>query len=71
MRNLALCAAALWAGSAGAAELPSRAEKARPPEAKTRECRIAGERGVESVTGVCLRVSGYVSVGFSSGALRH
>ncbi len=71
MRRLALCAAALWAGGAGAAELPSRALKARPPEAKARECRIGGERGVATTSGLCVRVSGYVSVGVSSGALRH
>ena len=42
MKRLALCAAALWAGGAGATELPSRALKAMPPEVKARECVIAG-----------------------------
>ena len=71
MRRFALCAAALWACGAGATELPSRAVKAKPPEVKARECVIAGERGFETPGGVCVRVSGYVSVGVTAGDVGH
>ena len=71
MRRYAFCAAALLACGAGAAELPSRAVKPKLAEAKARECRIGGEPGVKTMSGVCVRVSGYVSVGVTAGVLRH
>lgn len=69
-RGLALCALALWASGAGAAELPSRGVKAKAPQDKVRTCLIDGERGIETPGGTCLRISGYVSVGVSGGNVR-
>ena len=71
MRRLALCAVALWAGGAGAAELPSRAVKVKPAEERARACEIGGQRGVAFSYGACLRISGYVSVGAATGRVKH
>jgi hypothetical protein len=60
----------LLASGAVAAELPSRAAKAKPPEAKARTCEIGGESGFQTPGGGCVRIGGYVSVGVSSGSLR-
>ena len=60
-----LFAAALWACGASAAELPSRAAKTKAPQDKARTCFIDGAKGVETPGGMCIRVSGYVSVGVS------
>jgi hypothetical protein len=68
---LAFALAALCACGAGAAELPSRAGKSKPPEAKTRTCEIGGEQGVALANGTCFKIGGYVDVGVSSGNIRH
>jgi hypothetical protein len=52
-----------------AAELPSQTKKPKPPEAAKR-CNIAGSPGVSAANGVCVRLSGYVSAGFSAGQPR-
>ena len=69
-RGLALCAATFWVCGVGAAELPSRAAKAKPAE-KLRTCEIAGEQGVLLANGTCVRVSGYVSSGVEAGNVKH
>jgi hypothetical protein len=69
-RASALVAAALWAYGACAAELPSRGVKTKAPQGKVRTCLIGGEKGMETASGMCIRVSGYVSVGVT-GSLRH
>ncbi len=51
-----------------AAELPSQNKKTKPAEA-VRRCDIAGSPGVLA-NGVCVRISGYVSAGFSAGRLK-
>jgi len=70
-RGLVLCAAALWACGATAAELPSRGVKTKPPQDKARTCDIDGVRGIETPDGMCIRVSGYVSVGVGGGNVLH
>jgi hypothetical protein len=66
----ALLAVALWACGAGAAELPSRGVKTKAAPDKGRTCLIEGERGVETPGGMCIRVSGYVSVGIGGGDVK-
>ncbi len=52
-----------------AAELPSQYQKSKPPAA-ARHCDIGGSPGMQSANGVCVKVSGYVSVGFTAGRLK-
>ncbi len=72
-RWAAFAAAALLSALAvQAAELPSQrgqTHKAKQTEA-AKTCNIAGNPGVLSVNGVCVRFSGYVSSQFSAGQLR-
>jgi hypothetical protein len=56
---------AALAMAAGAAELPSGNKKTKPPEA-LKHCNISGSPGVLAADGVCVRLSGYVSAGFSA-----
>jgi hypothetical protein len=58
------------ATAAGAAELPSRAARAKPEE-KLRTCEIGGAQGVLLANGTCIKIGGYVSVGATSGSLKH
>jgi hypothetical protein len=62
-------AAALLAATAGqAAELPAQNKKPTKAEpAKT--CDIAGHPGVLAASGVCVRLSGYISSQFTAGQL--
>ena len=60
----------VWAGGAGAVELPARTAKARPAENRAAYCEIDGVRGFATPGGGCVRVGGYVSVGVSSGGLK-
>lgn len=69
-RATVLLAAALWACGASAAELPSRAVKTKAPQDKARTCELNGEKGFMTPGGDCVRISGYVSVGVTSGNLR-
>jgi len=71
MRGFVFVLAVLCACGAGAAELPSRAAKTKPPEAKARTCEIGGARGFETPGGGCVRIGGYVSVGVAGGNVRH
>ena len=68
---LALGVAMACAIGAGAAELPSRAQKDKPSESKAKTCEIDGERGVVTPFGGCVRIGGYVTLGVSSGNLKH
>ena len=68
--RLACLAALTFAGAAAAAELPSRAEKAKPAAGKAQECEIDGERGMALPGGGCVRVGGYVSVGVGAGNVK-
>jgi hypothetical protein len=55
-----------------AAELPSQndqSKKPKPAEA-VKHCNIAGSPGVQAPNGVCVRLSGYISTGFSAGQLK-
>ena len=52
-----------------AAELPSQNKKPKPPEA-LKHCDVAGSPGVLAANGVCVRLSGYISAGFSAGRLK-
>jgi hypothetical protein len=54
---------------ATAAELPSEVKKAKHPEAAKR-CNIAGSPGVVAANGICVRLSGYVSAGFTGGQIK-
>ena len=49
-----------------AAELPSQNKKPRPAEA-LKHCDVAGSPGVLAASGVCVKLSGYVSAGFAVG----
>jgi hypothetical protein len=65
----ALSAALLAATAVQAAELPAQNKKPNKAEpAKT--CDIAGNPGVLSANGVCVRLSGYISSQVSGGNLR-
>ena len=71
MRRAAiLIAVALWACGASGAELPSRGVKTKAPQDKLRTCLIDGEKGIETPGGMCIRVSGEVSVEVGGGDLR-
>ena len=52
-----------------AAELPSQNKKPKSPEA-AKHCNIAGSPGVLAASGVCVKLSGYISTGFSAGRLK-
>jgi hypothetical protein len=62
-------AAATLVTSVAAAELPSQGKKAKSPEAP-KHCNIAGSPGVLAANGVCVRLSGYISAGFSAGQIK-
>ena len=52
-----------------AAELPSQNKKPKPAEA-VKHCDVAGSPGILAANGVCVRLSGYISAGFSAGHLK-
>ena len=51
------------------AELPSQNKKPKQAEA-LKHCDVAGSPGVLAANGVCVRLSGYVSAGFSASRLK-
>ena len=54
-----------------AAELPSQARKAKPPEtAAAKKCNIGGLAGVVAANGVCVRLSGSISASFGAAQLK-
>jgi hypothetical protein len=53
------------AAPAPAAELPAHARKSKPIEA-ARKCNIAGVPGVLASNNVCMKMSGYISAGFTA-----
>jgi hypothetical protein len=71
LRFLVVLATVVCTVAAVAAELPTRNAKVRPPEAKPPTCEIGGGPGFVTPGGVCVRISGYVSVGATSGNVRH
>ena len=52
-----------------AAELPSENRKPKLAEA-VKHCNIAGSPGVLAANGVCMKLSGYISAGFTAGRLK-
>ena len=68
----ALVTALLGAIAGQAAELPAQnAQSKTPKQAEpVRHCDIAGSPGILAATGVCVRMSGYISSGFSAGQLK-
>jgi hypothetical protein len=58
------------ASASSAAELPAQAsKKAKPPEA-VKHCNIAGFPGMLGPSGICIRMSGYVSAGVGAGQIK-
>ncbi len=68
----ALAVALLGAIAGKAAELPAQnAQSKQPKQAQpVRHCDIAGSPGVLAASGVCVRISGYVSSSFGAGQLK-
>ncbi|HTR15313.1 MAG TPA: hypothetical protein VMI72_19215 [Roseiarcus sp.] len=64
---IGIFAAVTAVSAASAAEMPAR--KAKPPEA-VRKCNVGGVAGVLAANNVCVRASGYVSVGFRAGQIK-
>ncbi len=65
----AVLAAAASLTALRAAELPSQYrqhEKSKPPAA-AKHCNVGGSAGVMAANGVCVKLSGYVSTGFTVG----
>jgi hypothetical protein len=69
--RLALVALTMLAAAtaASAAELPTQAKKAKPAET-LKHCNVGGSPGVLAANGMCVKVSGYVSVEFGAERLR-
>ena len=70
-----LAFAALALGAVGRdrrAELPSQAKSAKPPEhaQRLKKCNIGGIAGFVAADGVCVRISGSVSAGFTAGQIK-
>jgi hypothetical protein len=68
----ALVTALLGAIAGQAAELPAQnAQRKKPKQAEAvRRCDIAGSPGILAPDGVCVRMSGNISTGVSTGQLR-
>jgi hypothetical protein len=69
----ALAAALLGVTAGMAAELPAQSAQSKKPkeaEQPVKYCDIAGSPGIVAADGVCVRLSGYISSGFSSGQLK-
>ena len=58
-------AAMTLANALAAAELPTQDRKPKAPQA-AKHCNIAGSPGAQAANGVCVRLSGYISGGFSA-----
>ena len=72
VHRLAFAALALGASAADGAELPSQAKSAKPPEhaQRSRNAISAAIAGVVAADGVCVRLSGSISAGFSAGQIK-
>ncbi len=74
VRTAAMAALSLGmlASAVHAAELPSRAGKAKAPEAAgaVKKCNVGGMTGVLAANGVCVKLSGSVTAGFAAGQIR-
>jgi hypothetical protein len=68
----ALAAVLLGATIGEAAELPTQsAQSKKPKQAEAvKHCDIAGLPGILAANGVCVRLSGYISSGFSAGQIK-
>jgi hypothetical protein len=66
-----LAAILLGAAAVQAAELPSQhhTDKTREPEA-AKKCDVAGSPGIVAGSGVCVKLSGYVTSQFGAGQLK-
>jgi hypothetical protein len=64
----ALAATVLGATAVRAAELPSQSKKPTKAE-PAKKCDVAGNPGMLTANGVCVRFSGYVSSQFSAGQM--
>jgi hypothetical protein len=69
--GFALVAVLLGAAAGPAAELPSQhhSDKTKNAEA-AKKCNVAGSPGIVAGSGVCVRLSGYLSSQFGVGQLR-
>ncbi len=69
---LAFAALALGASAATGAELPTQAKSAKPPEhaQRLKKCNIFGNVGFVAADGLCVRISGSVSAGFTAGQIK-
>jgi hypothetical protein len=69
--TLALAASVVTAVAAQAAELPSQRHTDKPAQVEAaKKCNVAGFPGVLASSGVCVRLSGYVSSQFGGGQLK-
>jgi hypothetical protein len=68
----ALAVALLGAIAGQAAELPAQNTQSKKPKQAepVKHCDIAGSPGIVAATGVCVRMSGYISTGVSAGQLK-
>jgi hypothetical protein len=68
----ALAAALVGPALCQAAELPAQNAPSKKPKhaAPTKICSIAGVTGVLTAEGVCVRFSGFVSVGVTGGQIK-
>jgi hypothetical protein len=66
-----LAAILLGAAAVQAAELPSQhhTDKTKEPEA-AKKCNVAGSPGIVAGSGVCVKLSGYVTSQFGAGQLK-
>jgi hypothetical protein len=64
--GLAVLAAIASSTVLAAAELPSQARKPKHPAA-VKHCNVDGSPGVQAANGICVKMSGYVSAGFTFG----
>ncbi len=72
VHRLAFAVLVLGVSAAEGAELPSRVKSAKPPEhaQPLKKCNIGGNAGVLAANGVCVRLSGSISAGFSAGQIK-
>ncbi len=72
VQRLALAVLALGVSAATGAELPSQVKSAKPPDhaQRVKKCNIGGNAGVVAADGVCVRLSGSISAGFSAGQIK-
>jgi len=65
----AILTALTVASATPAAELPAHAKRSKPPEAP-KKCNIGGVPGVLAANNVCVKMSGYISAGFTASQIK-